>query len=411
MNESIDLDRPAPSRRGTRGLLQVLRISFVLIAVWQVAGLLPVLTWVDHIDAVRPSHWAMVATKLVLLTICIGCLLALGAALKQVSQQPASPWRLRAPVSSFRAQPPAVQWTFAVGMSIAVYAAYTLSRDNYADCILKNMPGAANQPFVSAVIGSCMAEHGQHGFLGVEQGAGLWPFAIIGYRDSQSCVMAKAKDVRHDFGARQITMACQKLYDKPNPFSSFPAANDSAVVRPDASTTAPPITMSSEMAQPGNGTVTLPSGIDLSTTSPAPSAKVVTAPAQRQTEAHWPPVPRPAPEQPEKQPSRMPTEQELAAARDLAETARRAVEQYPFLDTPEGAETLRKIVQRRDEFIRAGTYPSIALQRAINAFAPYIAEQLAGRNAPAPVATTATPEPPQQSKEGCRWATPQDWVC
>lgn len=58
------------------------------------------------------------------------------------------------------------------------------------------------------------------------------------------------------------------------------------------------------------------------------------------------------------------------SAADLDERAARAIADYPYLDTPEGAETLRKIIDYRDEQIRGGTYPAIALTRAVNKFAP-----------------------------------------
>jgi hypothetical protein len=69
-----------------------------------------------------------------------------------------------------------------------------------------------------------------------------------------------------------------------------------------------------------------------------------------------------------------PTAAELAAQAtvraDLRAVAARAIGDYPFLDTPAGAFTMEQIIRRRDELIAQGVYPSIALTRAVAAFAP-----------------------------------------
>jgi hypothetical protein len=55
---------------------------------------------------------------------------------------------------------------------------------------------------------------------------------------------------------------------------------------------------------------------------------------------------------------------------DLNAVVARAAADYPYLDTPAGAPVIEKILTRRDELIQQGVYPSIALIRALNAFAP-----------------------------------------
>lgn len=61
---------------------------------------------------------------------------------------------------------------------------------------------------------------------------------------------------------------------------------------------------------------------------------------------------------------------------DLETAATQAVIDYPFLDTPEGAEALRKIMERRDALIHQGTYPATALRQAVATVAPGYAAQL-----------------------------------
>lgn len=63
---------------------------------------------------------------------------------------------------------------------------------------------------------------------------------------------------------------------------------------------------------------------------------------------------------------RTPSQQEMA---DLEATTKRMYERYPYLSTPEGQHVVAKINNRRDELIRKGTYPSLAMQQAVNALA------------------------------------------
>ncbi len=92
---------------------------------------------------------------------------------------------------------------------------------------------------------------------------------------------------------------------------------------------------------------------------PQPQPIQPTAPAQ--------PLP---PTQAEKDSALKQQQARRQAAADLDERAARAVADYPYLDTPEGADTLKKIIDYRDEQIRGGTYPALALTRAVNKYAP-----------------------------------------
>jgi len=52
-------------------LILILRVVAALVAVWQVIGLLPVLTWFTAIDQVTPGIWVMAIIKVVILLVCI----------------------------------------------------------------------------------------------------------------------------------------------------------------------------------------------------------------------------------------------------------------------------------------------------------------------------------------------------
>jgi hypothetical protein len=95
---------------------------------------------------------------------------------------------------------------------------------------------------------------------------------------------------------------------------------------------------------------------------------------------------------------------------DLNEAAERAVRDFPYLDTPDGAKVLEKIVARRNELIQEGTHPALALTRAVNQYAAANAPQ-----APEKQGGDAKPVQPTQNQNtnasGCRWITPQQWSC
>ena len=121
------------------------------------------------------------------------------------------------------------------------------------------------------------------------------------------------------------------------------------------------------------------------------------------------------------QPARLATTSNAESAKERADSkqvqadvdavVKRAIEDYPFLDTQEGQPVLAKIVERRDEFIRKGVYPSIALTRAINDFAPaFVPKEMQVRKSP-PVVESGDKGNHPGFDPKCRWVTPQDWSC
>ena len=96
---------------------------------------------------------------------------------------------------------------------------------------------------------------------------------------------------------------------------------------------------------------------------------------------------------------------------DLDAIAARTVSDFPYLDTPAGQDVLNKIVQQRDEYIRQGQYPSVALTNAVNAFAPANAPRPNQEKRPLPVFESGDRGNHSGFDPKCRWVTPQEWSC
>jgi len=69
-------------------LIWVVRIFFLLIAVWQILGLLPVLSWFSNLAGVTAGMWMAVIVKLVIMFVCIGVFWALGKLIKRLNRAP-----------------------------------------------------------------------------------------------------------------------------------------------------------------------------------------------------------------------------------------------------------------------------------------------------------------------------------
>lgn len=94
---------------------------------------------------------------------------------------------------------------------------------------------------------------------------------------------------------------------------------------------------------------------------------------------------------------------------DLNVIAARAMQDYPYLATPGGQFVRVLIVKRRDELVQQGVYPSIALTRAVAAFAP--GNDPSASQKPAEVKRENTPNDRSGFPPGCRWVTPSEWSC
>jgi hypothetical protein len=88
---------------------------------------------------------------------------------------------------------------------------------DYATCLLKNLPGLQNEAAANAAIALCMQEN-PGGVSGVQKGSGRgW----LSYKSGAECAMKEAADTRSQIAGSGIYLACQLLYDKPNPVDLF----------------------------------------------------------------------------------------------------------------------------------------------------------------------------------------------
>lgn len=95
--------------------------------------------------------------------------------------------------------------------------------DNYATCILDRMPGSHNDVAMRAVRQVCSQKY-PGGYQAIPQGAGRGWF---GYDSGAECTATKAAVTPNRLASFAIRLACNRLYDAPNPFDkifSAPAA-------------------------------------------------------------------------------------------------------------------------------------------------------------------------------------------
>lgn len=229
-----------------------------------------------------------------------------------------------------------MSWIFYRRLMCALFTAVsaygTAYASDYANCLLDRLGQSTNDAATNAGVALCLKAH-PGGFSASKAGEGQGVFFKT---DPNECTLSKTKGVTNQRAAYLIASACRHLYGEP-PRSAAQAPTEFEIY---------------------NGPVT-----------PLPSQSPTTKPEIK--------APPSAPTQAAVQ---KPTPRELAEQRkvlsDLNQAAQRIVADYPFLDTPRGAEVLEKIIARRDELIEGGTYPALALQRAANAIAPAYAEVL-----------------------------------
>lgn len=233
--------------------------------------------------------------------------------------------------------------TFAIAVTLATLGTGALAASNYAQCLLDRLAGSANEATTGAAVSLCLKEH-PGAYSTVKKGVGQ---SLFFNTSSDTCTLEKAKGVTNNRASFLIAGACKCLYDspvnkgdmcfmpvKPNVFDFIPLEG-TLDTPPKADPVAKPVTPAPQAIPPSPAPIVR---------SPGAVHKQTLKPDQAQI--------------------------------DLENAAQQAVIDYPFLDTPEGAEALRKIMERRDAMIAAGTYPAIALRRAVNAVAPGYADQL-----------------------------------
>lgn len=251
---------------------------------------------------------------------------------------------------------------------------------NYASCILDRLPGLENDAAISAGVQSCAREH-PGSYFSIERGSGRGILGLFGFSSAEACIIKRGGSTRHNRAGALIGAACRCLYGEPEFEKEMCAYRvvDAPVPTP------------------------IPAPI------PAPPIAAPEPPAQNFATS------RPAAAPPTLDPGPSPRLRARLAAEkaDLDAIAERAVADFPYLDTPEGADAVAKIVERRDALIRQGVYPSIALTRAVQAFAPFMApiQRQATERPPVEPTPTSSPGGHAGFDPKCRWETPTKWTC
>lgn len=250
---------------------------------------------------------------------------------------------------------------------------------NYADCILDKMPGSENEAITTAVVSTCFQEN-PGTFYEIEKGSGR---GLFGYKDANACVLKKARDTRHPRAAGLISASCRCLYDEATfkaetcaqrPFQPQrfePAIEKPEEIKPKPTATAVPV---------------LPAAPSLPLRLYEPSQEELKEVARQRAYS-------------------------AQVQADLNLIGRRAIDDYPYLGTPQGQQAMAKIVEKRDELILQGIYPSIALTRAINDYAPAFAPGAKAQRKPIPIADTTDKGNHNGFDSKCRWVTHQEWSC
>lgn len=88
--------------------------------------------------------------------------------------------------------------------------------DNFAECLLDNLPGVRNRPTTLAALNLCRGKY-PGAFGSVPQGAGRGFFAK--FDSGGECTLELGRDITDQQGAFLVAKACKLLYDEPNPFN------------------------------------------------------------------------------------------------------------------------------------------------------------------------------------------------
>ena len=86
------------------------------------------------------------------------------------------------------------------------------SSDNFAECIIQNMPGVNTDQVRGLVHSQCRATHPDM-YYEIAQGSGR---GVIGYSDERECTIALAKSTPNQAAVTNISQACNCLYGEPS---------------------------------------------------------------------------------------------------------------------------------------------------------------------------------------------------
>lgn len=106
-------------------------------------------------------------------------------------------------------------WAAILGLVVvAAIEESAIFEENYATCLIDEMPGIENDLAAHAATQVCKTKH-PRGFYEIKRGSGRGWFS---YDSGAECTLDKSKKTASRVAARQIRVACNVLYDEPNPF-------------------------------------------------------------------------------------------------------------------------------------------------------------------------------------------------
>ncbi|WJN61375.1 hypothetical protein [Pseudomonas sp. SO81] len=88
--------------------------------------------------------------------------------------------------------------------------------DNFATCLLDELPGVQNNNSAGAAFQVCSGRY-PAGYGDIEQGSGR---SLLGYDSGAECALDKGRDTRSQDAAGMIRVACNRLYNAPPPAES-----------------------------------------------------------------------------------------------------------------------------------------------------------------------------------------------
>lgn len=94
--------------------------------------------------------------------------------------------------------------------------------ENFATCLLKELPGVQSDNIAHAAISVCTARHPEQ-YSGIVQGSGR---GLFSYDSGAECALEKGKSTRSNLATRAIRIACNRLYDNTN-LNYYKAAQES----------------------------------------------------------------------------------------------------------------------------------------------------------------------------------------
>jgi hypothetical protein len=94
---------------------------------------------------------------------------------------------------------------------LCVLFSFSVTAENFAECILNDLPGVKNDIAAKAGFQQCEKKYPK-GYSEIYQGEGR---GLFGYNSGDECTIDKAKETPSRVGGYVINVACYCLYNEP----------------------------------------------------------------------------------------------------------------------------------------------------------------------------------------------------